>query len=43
MRTSLSLVIPRLGLGIQEFFSGRSELVNAKAKPWHDETEMQRT
>jgi hypothetical protein len=33
---SRSFVIPRLGLGIHEFLSGRSKLVDAKAKPWHD-------
>jgi hypothetical protein len=37
-----SLVIPRLGLGIHEFLSARTEcnqtkLVDAKAKPWHDD------
>jgi hypothetical protein len=35
-----SAVIPRLGLGIHEFLSGTEfrpgELVDAKAKPWHD-------
>jgi hypothetical protein len=35
-RSFYSAVIPRLGLGIHEFLSGRSKLVDAKAKPWHD-------
>jgi hypothetical protein len=32
-----SVVIPRLGLGIHEFLSGHDKLVDAKAKPWHDD------
>jgi hypothetical protein len=34
---TFSLVIPRLGLGIHEFLSGSAKVVDAKAKPWHDE------
>ena len=33
--SSPSLVMPRLGLGIHEFLSGK--LVDARPKAWHDE------
>jgi len=34
---TLSVVIPGLGPGIYEFISSRPKLVDAKAKPWHDD------
>jgi hypothetical protein len=36
--SSLSVVMPRLGLGIHEFGATGKKLVDPKAKPWDDGT-----